>query len=41
LISFCVLGNVALETAQQLRAAGSKAPTLFLLDTVAAVMLRV
>jgi thioesterase domain-containing protein len=36
LISFCVLGNVALETAQQLRAAGAKAPTLFLLDTVAA-----
>jgi thioesterase domain-containing protein len=36
LISFCVLGNVALETARQLHAAGSKAPTLFLLDTLAA-----
>ena len=36
LISFCVLGNVALETARQLQAAGSKAPTLFLLDTLAA-----
>jgi thioesterase domain-containing protein len=36
LISFCVLGNVALETARQLHAAGSKAPTLFLLDTVPA-----
>ncbi len=36
LISFCVMGNIALETAHQLHAAGSKAPTLFLLDTVAA-----
>lgn len=36
LISFCVLGNVALETARQLHAAGSKPPTLFLLDTLAA-----
>lgn len=36
LISYCVMGNIALETAQQLRTAGSKPPTLFLLDTVAA-----
>ena len=36
LISYCVMGNVALETAQQLSAAGSKVPVLFLLDTVAA-----
>ncbi len=36
LISYCVMGNVAFETARQLRAAGSNVPMLFLIDTVAA-----
>ena len=36
LISYCAMGNVALETARQLRAAGSNVPIQFLVDTVAA-----
>ncbi|MCW2283818.1 thioesterase domain-containing protein [Rhodoblastus acidophilus] len=35
LVSYCVMGNVALETARQLRAAGSQVLSLCLLDTVA------
>lgn len=35
LVSFCLMGNVAFETAQQLRDAGSEVKVLFLLDTVA------
>ena len=36
LVGYCLIGNVVLETAQQLRAAGSQVSMLFLLDTVAA-----
>ena len=36
LISYCAMGNVALETARQLRALGSNVPIQILVDTVAA-----